>query len=198
MFSDTSILDKPLPKPGRDKLGYASARVLEALVEGILSLEFLKHGYTRNAAGKAFQSWRALLGALLALEADSIAGKLGREERKWLEEKAIPLIPSSQLKPLAQILERLGYTGLSQATSMARDLHAYQYNGPDPAGELSGYPSRESAAADTILLLRQVASIVRERVKPRLEAEKLWTPEHEQALKELEQKLAQSKSQGVS
>lgn len=198
MFSDTSILDKPLPKPGRDKLGYASARVLEALVEGILALEFLKHGYTRNAAGKAFQSWRALLGALLALEADSIAGKLGREERKWLEEKAIPLIPSSQLKPLAQILERLGYTGLSQATSMARDLHAYQYNGPDPAGELSGYPSRESAAADTILLLRQVASIVRERVKPRLEAEKLWTPEHEQALKELEQKLAQSKSQGVS
>ena len=186
---DASVLDKPLPKPRRSRLGYASARALEALLEALLAIEFLEHGYTRNAAGKAFQAWRALLGTLLALEKDSAVEKLGKDERRWLEERAIPLIPSSRLKPLAQLLERLGYRGLSQATSMARELHSYQYNGPDPAGELSGYPSRESAATDIILLLEQLTSIIEGRVKSKLEDKGLWTVEHSRALEELKQRL---------
>ncbi len=190
---DVSVLDRPLPKPKRDRLGYASARALEALLEALLALEFLEHGYTRNAAGKAFQAWRALLGTLLALERDRVAEKLGMEQREWLEEKAIPLIPSSRLKPLAQLLEQLGYRGLSQATSMARELHSYQYNGPDPAGEFSGYPSRESAATDIILLIEQLTSLIEAQVKPRLEDKGLWTREHSQALEELKQKLRHSR-----
>ncbi len=106
------LLEKPLPRPKRDLVSYASARVLEALLEALLALEFLARGYTRNAAGKAFQAWRALTAALLTLEKDKIANALGREEeKKWLIEVAIPRAPSSRLKPLAGLLE-----GSSRAT----------------------------------------------------------------------------------
>ena len=55
-MSAAEQLEKPLPKPPTDLLGYASARILEALLEGLIALEFLARGYTRNAAGKAFQA----------------------------------------------------------------------------------------------------------------------------------------------
>ena len=52
MVSVAELLERPLPKPGRSLLGYAGARVLEALLESLLALEFLGQGYTGNAAGK--------------------------------------------------------------------------------------------------------------------------------------------------
>ena len=94
-------LEKPLPKPRRDPLVYAAARVLEALLEAVLALEYLGKGYTRNAAGKAFQAWRALTGALLALEEEKLGKYVSDEERKWLIEVAIPRVPS-RLKPLSR------------------------------------------------------------------------------------------------
>ncbi len=52
-----------------------SVRLLEALVETGLALEFLgRGGLVRNSAGKAFQAWRALLAALLRLELDKFVG----------------------------------------------------------------------------------------------------------------------------
>ena len=186
-------LEKPLPKPRRDPLGYAAARVLEALLEGILALEFLERGYTRNAAGKAFQAWRALTGALLALERDRILENLrSEEERRWLLERAVPRVPSSRLKPLARLLEEAGYQGFSAYTSLALDLHDYQYHGPDPDLELSKYRSREEAAYDIQVLLAEIARITGERVKPRLEKEGNWARDHEEALQRLREKLAAS------
>ena len=41
-------LEKPLPKPSA--VEYASARLLEALVESLLALEFLERDLVRNAA----------------------------------------------------------------------------------------------------------------------------------------------------
>ncbi|WP_420917888.1 PaREP1 family protein [Pyrodictium abyssi] len=81
-------MERPLPKPERSLVGYASARVLEALLEALLALRFLGRGFTRSAAGKALQAWRALTGALPALERDRIAEKLGEKERKggWSRE----------------------------------------------------------------------------------------------------------------
>ncbi len=73
-------LEKPLPKPRRDPVGYAAARVLEALLESLLALRFLEEGYTRNAAGKAFQAWRALTGALLVICQGKIKEKLGGKD----------------------------------------------------------------------------------------------------------------------
>jgi hypothetical protein len=48
------FVERPLPKPSHE--GYVEARLLEALGEARLALEYLERGLTRNAAGKAFQA----------------------------------------------------------------------------------------------------------------------------------------------
>ena len=189
----TRPLEKPLPKPGRDLLGYASARTLEALVEALLALEFLERGYTRNAAGKAFQAWRALTGALLALEKDRIAERLGEKEKRWLEETGIPRIPSTRLKPLSRLVEKTGHRHYSAYTDKALDLHDYQYHGPDPDLELSKYPSESDAVEDILSLLQELLHIVTAKAKPRLTEAGAWTSSHEEALKQLEKKLAEKR-----
>ena len=189
MVSAAEQLEKPLPKPQRDLLGYASARILEALLEGLIALEFLDKGYTRNAAGKAFQAWRALTGALLALEIDMLGKELGSKDREWLIGKGIPRIPSSRLKSLALLVEKAGYTGYHGYTSIALDLHDYQYHGPDPDLALSRYRSREEAAKDTLYLLEKLVNIIEKRAKPKLDQSKKWTKDHEEALQRLREKL---------
>ena len=70
-------------------------------------------------------------------------------------------------------------------TALALDLHEYQYHGPDPDMALSKYTTRESAAADVLLLLKELARRVetlRSRVK--------WTEELEKALEEVRRTLA--------
>ena len=182
----TAALEKPMPKPQRDPVGYASARALEALLEALLALRFLEEGYTRNAAGKAFQAWRALTAAILALERDKIVKKLrNKEQVKWLLEKAIPRVPTGRLKPLARLVEEAGYPDYTHYTSTALDLHDYQYHGPDPSGEFSKYPDRGEAARDTIQLLGKLAKIIDEYVKPALERQSKWTEEHQEALQKL-------------
>jgi hypothetical protein len=68
-------LKRPLPKP--TEAAYVEARLIEALTEARLALEFLERGITRNAAGKAFQAWEALLAALPRLEKLKAAAKSG-------------------------------------------------------------------------------------------------------------------------
>ncbi|MGC9051850.1 PaREP1 family protein, partial [Pyrobaculum sp.] len=53
-----------LSKPWRDPAGYKRGTLLEARYEAELALRFLEEGLYRNAAGKAFQAWKALLAAL--------------------------------------------------------------------------------------------------------------------------------------
>ena len=67
---DAEVLERPLPKPTTED--YIGARLLESLVEAYLTVKFLRNGLVRNAAGKAFQAWRALLAALLRLELDRL------------------------------------------------------------------------------------------------------------------------------
>jgi hypothetical protein len=52
------LVERPLPKPSDE--GYVKARLLEALGEARLALEFLERGFTRNAACKAFQAWKSM------------------------------------------------------------------------------------------------------------------------------------------
>ncbi|WP_338253021.1 PaREP1 family protein [Pyrodictium abyssi] len=186
MPTATEALERPLPRPRRDLVGYAAARALEALLEALLALRFLGRGFTRSAAGKALQAWRALTGALPALERDRIAEKLENEEqRRWLEEVGIPRAPTGRLKALSQLLEDAGITGFSAYTAVALLLHDYQYHGPDPAGELSKYPGEEEARKDIVYLLARLAEIAEEKVKPRLEEKRLWSREHQEALERL-------------
>ncbi|AFA40093.1 Archaeal PaREP1/PaREP8 family [Pyrobaculum oguniense TE7] len=177
------ILEKPLPKPTAED--YAAARLLEALVEARLALEFLERGLVRNAAGKAFQAWKALLAALLRLELDKLlqAAKT-EEEKRWLMERAVPRIPTTRMKTLSQLLEEIGHTGISPWTDKALNLHEYQYNGPDPDLAVSMYRTRAEAAKDVVLLVAELtrrAEALKARVK--------WTTELEEALRALKEQL---------
>ena len=176
-------MERPLPKPSDE--GYIEARLLEALGEARLALEYLERGLTRNAACKAFQAWKALLAALLRLELERLkALAKTEEERRRLESKAVPRVPTAKMKELSRLLEEAGHEGIPFVTALALDLHEYQYHGPDPDMALSKYTARKSAAADVLLLLKELARHVetlRSRVK--------WTEELEKALEEAMQAL---------
>jgi len=177
------LVERPLPKPSSE--GYIVARLLEALGEAGLALEYLERGLTRNAACKAFQAWKALLAALLRLELDKLkALAKTEEERRWLESKAVPRVPTTKMKELGRLLEEAGHYGISAWTDKALDLHDYQYHGPDPSGELSKYTTRESAAADVLLLLKELARRL-EALKSRVK----WSDELEKALEEVKRAL---------
>jgi hypothetical protein len=178
------LVERPLPKPSSE--GYVEARLLEALGEAGLALEYLERGLTRNAACKAFQAWKAFMAALLRLELERLkALAKTEEERRWLESRAVPRVPTTRMKELSRLLEEAGHEGIPFVTALALDLHEYQYHGPDPDMALSKYTTRESAAADALLLLKELARRVetlRSRVK--------WTEELEKALEEVRRTLA--------
>jgi hypothetical protein len=178
------LMEKPLPKPSGE--GYIEARLLEALGETRLALRFLKEGLTRNAACKAFQAWKALLAALLRLELGKLKA-LARteEEKRWLESKAVPRVPTSRMVVLSLLLEKAGHEAVAAWTSLALDLHDYQYHGPDPDMALSKFRNREEAAEYTRRLAAEVARRV-EALRGRVK----WTDELEKALREVREALA--------
>ncbi|MFZ8838907.1 MAG: PaREP1 family protein [Pyrobaculum sp.] len=177
------LVEKPLPKPSDE--GYVEARLLEALGEARLALEYLERGLTRNAACKAFQAWKALLAALLKLELDKLkALAKTEEERRWLESRAVPRVPTTKMKELSRLLKEAGHEAITAWTDKALDLHEYQYHGPDPDMALSKYTTRESAAADVVELLQELTrriEALRSRVK--------WGEDLEKALEEVKRVL---------
>ncbi len=176
-------MEKPLPKPSDE--GYIEVRLLEALGEAGLALEYLERSLTRNAACKAFQAWKALLAALLRLELDKLkALAKTEEERRWLESKAVPRVPTTKMKELSRLLKEAGHEAITAWTDKALDLHDYQYHGPDPDMALSKYTTRESAAADVVELLQELTrriEALRSRVK--------WGGQLEKALEEVKRVL---------
>jgi len=177
------LVEKPLPKPSDE--GYIEARLLEALGEARLALRFLEEGLTRNAACKAFQAWKALLAALLRLELERLkALAKTEEERRWLESRAVPRIPTAKMKELSRLLRNVGHEGITAWTAVALDLHDYQYHGPDPDMALSKYATRESAAADVVELLQELTKRI-ETLKGRVK----WGDELEKALEEVRRAL---------
>jgi len=178
------LVERPLPKPSSE--GYVEARLLEALEEARLALEYLERGLTRNAACKAFQAWKAFMAALLRLELERLkALAKTEEERRWLESRAVPRVPTTRMKELSRLLEEAGHEGIPFVTALALDLHEYQYHGPDPDMALSKYTTRESAAADVLLLLKELAKRV-ETLRSRIK----WSEELEKALEEVRRTLA--------
>jgi len=178
------LVEKPLPKPSSE--GYIETRLLEALGEARLALEYLERGFTRDAAGMAFHAWKALLAALLRLELEKLkALARSEEEKRWLESKAVPRVPTTRMKELSRLLKEAGHEGITAWTAVALDLHDYQYHGPDPSGELSKYATRESAAADLVELLQELVKRV-EALKGRVR----WSDELEKALEEVRRVLA--------
>jgi len=178
------LVERPLPKPS--DAAYVEARLLEALGEARLALEFLERGLTRNAACKAFQAWRALLAALLRLELGRLkALAKTEEERRWLESRAVPRVPTTKMKELSRLLRDVGHEGITAWTAVALDLHDYQYHGPDPDMALSKYTTRQSAAADVVELIQELTKRI-ETLKGRIK----WSEELEKALEEVRRALA--------
>jgi hypothetical protein len=156
VFMAVELVERPLPKPSSE--GYIEARLLEVLVEARLALRFLEEGLTRNAAGKAFQAWRALLAALLRLELERLNALVKtEEERRWLESTAVPRVLTTKMVALSLMLEKAGHEGISLWTDRALLLHDYQYNGPDPDMALSKFGSREEVAEYVLRLAGEVA-----------------------------------------
>jgi hypothetical protein len=178
------VLDRPLPRPA--DVSYVEARLLEALVEAHLALRFLREGLVRNAAGKAFQAWKALLAALLRLELERLRAIVRTdEERRWLESKAVPRVPTTSMKELSRLLKEAGHEAITAWTDKALNLHDYQYHGPDPDMALSKYTTTESAAADVVELIQELAKRV-EALKKRIK----WSEELEKALEEVKKSLS--------
>jgi hypothetical protein len=178
------FVERPLPRPSDET--YVEARLLETLGEARLALRFLEEGLTRNAACKAFQAWKALLAALLRLELGKLKA-LARteEEKRWLGSKAVPQVPTSRMVVLSLLLEKAGHEAVAAWTSLALDLHDYQYHGPDPDMALSKFRNREEAAEYTRRLAAEVARRV-EALRGRVK----WTDELEKALGEVRGVLA--------
>ena len=123
------LVEKPLPKPSDE--GYIETRLLEALGESRLALEYLERGLTRDAAGMAFHAWKALLAAILRLELEKLKTLAKtEEEKKWLESKVVPRVPTTRMKELGRLLEEAGHYGISAWTAVALDLHDYQHPSP--------------------------------------------------------------------
>ena len=94
-------------------------------------------------------------------------------------------MPTTKMKELSRLLEEAGHEGIPFVTALALDLHEYQYHGPDPDMALSKYTTRESAAADVLLLLKELTRRV-EALRGRVK----WTEELEKALEEVRRTLA--------
>jgi hypothetical protein len=178
------LVERSLLKPSDE--GYIEARLLEALGEARLALRFLEEGLTRNAACKAFQAWKALLAALLRLELGKLKD-LARteEEKRWLESKAVPRVPTSRMVVLSLLLEKAGHEAVAAWTSLALDLHDYQYHSPDPDMALSKFRNRKEAAEYT----RRLAAEVARRVEA-LRGRVRWGDELEKALGKVRGALA--------
>ncbi|MGC9153710.1 MAG: PaREP1 family protein [Vulcanisaeta sp.] len=143
------MLPEKVGKPWKNLEAYAKARRMEAIAEIKLSIRLLAEGYTRNAAGKAFQAFKSLLAALAAERREELREKFGDRV-----DKIIAYMPTSALREVGKLL------GLEREASIALALHQYQYNGADPEGIMSIYASRNEAVIDICHLLGAMINIL--------------------------------------
>jgi len=122
---------------------------------------------------------------LLRLELERLkAVAKTEEERRWLESRVVPRVPTTKMKELSRLLREVGHEGITFVTDKALDLNDYQHHGPDPDMALSKYTTRKSAAADVVELIQELAR----RVET-LRGHVKWTEELERVLEEVKRAL---------
>ena len=149
-----------LPKPWFDLQAYKKTRLMEAKYGAEIALRFLEEGLVRNAAGKAYQAWKALVAGVSVDYRDKLRGvfkgkvkiKGGKVVDKvdWV----IAIMPSTALKEVSQIIGG----EVSLYTNVAILIH--QYNGPDKEGIVSPYTSDGEAKSDIVLLLDEIGKLL--------------------------------------
>ncbi|MGC9118669.1 MAG: PaREP1 family protein [Thermoproteus sp.] len=156
-------MEEELEKPWRDLGKYIEGRLREAVYEAELALKFLEAGMYRNAAGKAFQSFKALLAALAARHREQLVQrypgtKATRGGKKvqyadWL----IAVMPTGMMLEVARDLSSAEGQDLLQYANVALNLHEFQYNGLDKSGVLSRYARLSSVEEDIKALASYVS-----------------------------------------
>jgi hypothetical protein len=138
-------------------------RLQAALAEAELALRFLEEGLHRNAAGRAFQAWKAALAAAAALARDEMLKRYRRkvatredtevELADWL----IALMPTGRLWEVARVLRRIYGDVVVLLTALALNLHEVQHNGLDESGVLSKYSTLQQVKKDIKELTQRTA-----------------------------------------
>ena len=151
-----------LPKPWFDLQAYKKTRLMEAKYGAEIARRFLEEGLVRNAAGKAYRAWKALVAGVSVDYRDKLKGvfkgkvkiKGGKVVDKvdWV----IAIMPSTALKTVSQIIGG----EVSLYTNVAILMQQYQYNGPDREGIVSPYTSDEEAKSDIVLLLDEIGKLL--------------------------------------
>jgi len=136
-------------------------------------LRFLEEGLHRNAAGKAFQAWKAALAAAAALARDEMLkryrGKVATREGAEVEvaDWLIALMPAGKMWEVARALRQTYGDVVVLLTALALNLHEVQRNGLDESGVLSKYSTLQQVEED-IKELTQRATEFAKALKQRL------------------------------
>ena len=137
-------------------------RLEEAVAEASLAEKFLSEGLTRNAAGKAFQGWKAVLAAAAALNRDAVLSKfpgriLDRVGGVTLRgDVTIALMPTGKMRSVAEVLVPVYGWEVLYLTDLALSLRESQYNGLDPEGVVSRYADLAEVEADVRHLVEKI------------------------------------------
>ncbi len=156
--------------PWRDISQYVKIRLEEALREAELALKFFEQGLHRNAAGKAFQAWKALLAAFAAQHREAIARRYAgavRDKTGRMRSRAdvvIALMPTTKMREVASVLEEVYGRELIHLTDVALNLHEFQYNGLDPEGVVSRYSNLADVEKDVKYLAERTIEWVKKEV----------------------------------
>jgi hypothetical protein len=149
---------------------YVKIRLEEALWEAELALKFLEQGLHRNAAGKAFQAWKALLAAAAAQHREAIARRYAgavRDKTGRLRSRAdvvIALMPTTKMREVASALGEVYGRELIHLTDIALNLHEFQFNGLDPEGVVSRYTNLVDVEKDVKYLAEKIVEWVKKEV----------------------------------
>jgi hypothetical protein len=151
-------------------------RLQAAPAEAELALRFLEEGLHRNAAGKAFQAWKAALAAAAALARDELLrkyrGKVATREDTEVElaDWLITLMPTGKMWEVARVLRQIYGDVVVLLTALALNLHEVQYNGLDESGVLSKYSTLQQVEEDVKELAQRTAEFaetLRQRLNPK-------------------------------
>jgi hypothetical protein len=151
-------------------------RLQAAPAEAELALRFLEEGLHRDAAGKAFQAWRAALAAAAALARDELLrkyrGKVATREETEVElaDWLIALMPTGRMWEVARALRQIYGDVVVLLTALALNLHEVQRNGLDESGVLSKYSTLQQVEEDIKELAQrtaQFAEALKQRLNPK-------------------------------
>ena len=153
--------------PWRDTTQYTKLRLEEAMQEAELALKFLDQGLHRNASGKVFQAWKAVVSAAAAKNRELIAkhytgivkDRIGKVRSR--ADIIIALMPTTRLREVASILEEVYGKEMVHLTDLALNLHEFQYNGLDPEGVVSRYTNLNDVEKDIRYLVEKTIEWVR-------------------------------------